>query len=106
MTAFLYHKSLIIVPIARQFRPRRQVWNQSRLLGEGDLVDDVVAATLDVVDPDPQIFPQPGSLDGLTIGSNVGYVPSENEVDGFSGAGVEHERGVRSVFGDRACTFH
>lgn len=106
MTAFLYHKSLIIVVIARQVSPRRQLWNQSRLLGEGDLVDDVVAAIFDVVDPDPQIFPQAGSLDGLTIGSDVGYVPSENEVDGFSRAGVEHERGLRSVFGDRACAFH
>src|SRR5438105_15957565 len=69
-------------------------------------INDLVAADHEIMNADPEIFPQSRSLNRLPVRSHIGDISAEDEVDRFTRPGIENERTIGRVFGDRPSAFH
>jgi hypothetical protein len=76
------------------------------LFSQRYFIDDLVAANHEIVDADPEIFPQSRSLNRLPVRSHIGNIFAEDEVDRFTSPGVEDKRAIGRVFRDRPRAFH
>ena len=76
------------------------------LFRQRHFIDDLVAADHEIVDADPEIFPQSRSLNRLPVRSHIGNISAEDEVDRFTRSGIQHKRTIGSVLGNCPGAFH